>query len=194
MINKIFKILNFLKINSWWISLTISIIAISFTLLRTTPFEMDWAGFVLGVLSLFITILIGWQISTVINFQKEKEDLLKEFNVSKNEISKLSVEFNAQYYLSNITLMKLYMRSNNHYEVIQCLSNILIKTLDNEENMELKLAWEYFKNKGFMFDKEDDKVESTYQLMFFRSKAELNDLNKLRLQELTKLLLISKYN
>lgn len=46
--------------------------------------EADWMGILVGILSLLVTVLIGWQIYTTINIKEE----LKETNTLRKEIDK----------------------------------------------------------------------------------------------------------
>lgn len=57
------------------ISLTMSIISLCNSLPRTDG--LDYIGVIVGILSLLVTILIGWNIYTVIDFNKKKEELAK---------------------------------------------------------------------------------------------------------------------
>ena len=55
------------KLYVWisFISAALSITAISLVLLRCEPVEADWAAIEVTVLSVLVTILIGWQIWNV---------------------------------------------------------------------------------------------------------------------------------
>lgn len=57
------------------ISLTFSIISLCNSQPRTSG--LDYIDVIVGILSLLVTILIGWNIYTVIDFNKKKEELAK---------------------------------------------------------------------------------------------------------------------
>ncbi|WP_313386943.1 hypothetical protein [Chishuiella sp.] len=124
------KILNFLKINSWWISLTLSIGAICFSYLRATPFEMDWAGFVLGVLALLTSALISWQIFALFDFKKEKEESLKSMLSIANSIS-------ADRILLADSLFNYFMTKKEDYEVIKYGYDLISLTQNQNEFLKL---------------------------------------------------------
>lgn len=70
-----------LKNNSGWISLLsllVSAFAIGFSWLRAEPMETDWMAILVGALALLTSVLIGWQILSMINFKTEKDNLFKE--------------------------------------------------------------------------------------------------------------------
>ena len=56
-------------------SLIMSIFSLCNSLPRTDG--LDYIGVIVGILSLLVTILIGWNIYTVIDFNKKKEELSK---------------------------------------------------------------------------------------------------------------------
>ena len=58
------------------ISLVVSLISVSCVLLRCEPMTMDWMGMLVGILSLLVTILIGWQIYNVLQVEKKIHDVL----------------------------------------------------------------------------------------------------------------------
>lgn len=66
-----------------WISTTISIAAIGFSIValaKAAPIndlDFDYYGAIIGVLSLLVTLLMGYQIYTVINVKKEMDEVRK---------------------------------------------------------------------------------------------------------------------
>lgn len=59
------------------ITLVIGIAALSVSLLRCEPITMDWMGVLVGVLSFLVTILLGWQIYTLIDIRKIQQEVKK---------------------------------------------------------------------------------------------------------------------
>ena len=66
-----------------WISTTISIVALGIAIValaRTAPIkglDFDYYGAIIGVLSFLVTLLMGYQIYTVINVKKEMDEVRK---------------------------------------------------------------------------------------------------------------------
>ena len=65
------------------ISLVVSLISVSCVLLRCEPMTMDWMGMLVGILSLLVTILIGWQIYNVLQVSKEEAIGTSLFNLGQ---------------------------------------------------------------------------------------------------------------
>lgn len=62
-----------------YIIIIASLIMSSIAICRSLPriYGVDYIGVIIGILSLLVTILIGWNIYTVIDFNKKKEELSK---------------------------------------------------------------------------------------------------------------------
>lgn len=95
------------------ISLTFSIISLCNSQPRTSG--LDYIGVIVGILSLLVTILIGWNIYTVIDFNKKKEELAKNEAVLSDLILRVNnnttadsaaLEFNFAY-------LYAYLLTNN---------------------------------------------------------------------------------
>ena len=69
------------------IALIISVIAIFISFLRSRPMEVEWANFLIAILSILVTLLIGWQISNYITFYKDIER--KMGKITDEKISKM---------------------------------------------------------------------------------------------------------
>lgn len=72
-----------------WIAIILSIIAIIIATIRCEPITLDWMGVLVGILSLLVTILLGWQIYNALriehqikNFENKIEDKIQE--IEKN--------------------------------------------------------------------------------------------------------------
>ena len=65
------------------ISIIISITSLSIVAPRSKTLDFDYIGVIIGLLSLIVTVLIGWQIYSTINIKnlisKEVDDKLKGF-------------------------------------------------------------------------------------------------------------------
>lgn len=78
------------KLYVWisFISAALSITAISLVLLRCEPVEADWAAIEVTVLSVLVTILIGWQIWNVIKIEEKIREHKTFFDEKMKEVSK----------------------------------------------------------------------------------------------------------
>lgn len=78
------------------VSVVISVISLSISAPRGKQLDFDYIGVIVGLFSLLVTILIGWQIYSTINIKnvitKEVKDSLKEF-----ENRSLQAIVNSQY-------------------------------------------------------------------------------------------------
>jgi len=79
------------------IAIAISIAAICFVLCRIEPITIDWMGMLVGILSMLVVILIGWNIATLVDargiykeFESLKNNYEKKFIDLKNEADKNS--------------------------------------------------------------------------------------------------------
>ena len=57
------------------VSILLSISALCVSILRCEPMTADWLGILVGVLSLLVTFLLGWQIYTLIDIRKIQQDV-----------------------------------------------------------------------------------------------------------------------
>lgn len=149
-----------------WVSLLALVIALVALMLsyRATPVDFkDYWGFVLGVLTLLVTLLIGWQIYNSIEIKKQLDNTKEK----QLEIEKKMTEFNKSLIvmdsglnftqgLSNsnerplsayrdfINALDSAYDANNHTTVEDCYNNLqamiqkLTLTLKTNENIEVK--------------------------------------------------------
>lgn len=68
------------------LAIILSVIAIGVTLSRT-ELSFDYLGLITGILGLLVTILIGWNIYTGVDFRNEKEQLHKYFEEQKKSVN-----------------------------------------------------------------------------------------------------------
>lgn len=149
-----------------WVALVALVIAVVALMLsyRVTPVDFkDYWGFVLGVLTLLVTLLIGWQIYNSIEIKKQLDNTKEK----QLEIEKKMTEFNKSLIvmdsglnftqgLSNsnerplsayrdfINALDSAYDANNHTAVEDCYNNLqamiqkLSQTLKTNENIEVK--------------------------------------------------------
>lgn len=85
------------------ISLMLSLISICIAAYRTPELGFDYQGIIVGLLSLLITVLIGWQILSVIDIRRIKNDVLnlnlENYTRSEKNIVEIQISL-SQYYLN----------------------------------------------------------------------------------------------
>lgn len=70
------------------IAIVVSIIAISVALVYKQPITADWLGVLVGILSLLVMLLIGWNIYSVIDLNRLKNDTEILNNTIDKEVDK----------------------------------------------------------------------------------------------------------
>ncbi len=89
------------------ISLLISVLAIILVCTKADNLRLDWNA-IIGILSILVTALIGWQIWNVISF----EDRIKRAELRSEEIVKEASEtaFRRALFMVNLTSSSVYMQ------------------------------------------------------------------------------------
>lgn len=87
------------------LSLLFSIAALCLSLFRCPPITYDWMAVIVSVLSLLTTVLLGWQIFSLFNINKIKDDFKKE----KVSIFKDQIEVRVG---MNVTMFEFMVREN----------------------------------------------------------------------------------
>lgn len=88
--------------------------------------EADWMGILVGILSLLVTVLIGWQIYTTINIKEE----LKETNTLRKEIDKKieaaikDMEINFAKELGSVSSILMSLSSDRRKDLVKNLFGI----------------------------------------------------------------------
>lgn len=77
--------MNYLKKHGSTISVAISLIALSISICRCEPIKMDWLGVLVGILSLLVTAILGWQIYSVIDIKKTVSEIKSHTNRTQEE-------------------------------------------------------------------------------------------------------------
>lgn len=148
-----------------YISIILSLIAIAVSCFLPKPVELDMFNSVITLLALLVTVLIGWQVFQVINFQKEKEEIYKEFD------RRMSFIKNEQTLLSS-SLFSYYMKEGKDYEVFLQGMEVIRLNLDNDELASTMFtALMEYSEKGFSFQFDYQLREA--QNLFMSFKPEL---------------------
>ncbi|MEN5132396.1 hypothetical protein [Elizabethkingia anophelis] len=67
------------------ITLVVSVAAIILVICRIEPIVWDWMAILVGILSLLVTVLLGWQLYQIFNINKIEEKLKYELDVFRGE-------------------------------------------------------------------------------------------------------------
>lgn len=84
------------------LSLIVSGIAIGVSFYRTEKLSMDYMGVIVGILSLLVTVLLGWNIYTVIDMKGIK----KEYEKLKEDVAFAIATTKIDLYATSVTLNK----------------------------------------------------------------------------------------
>jgi hypothetical protein len=99
------------------ISLIVSIIAIGIAIIRCEPITVNWMAILVGVFSMLVTVLIGWNIYSVIDLKKYKREY--------NKLSKI-IEKETNY---------LHNKADYHYGLSMCYNSLALAcSLSNRRN------------------------------------------------------------
>ena len=91
------------------ITLVIGIAALSVSFFRCEPITMDWMGVLVGVLSFLVTILLGWQIYTLIDIRKIQQDV-------KSNKAEMTLEAHKRLGEAHYALWAFYLNSIENRE------------------------------------------------------------------------------
>lgn len=103
------------------IAVTISIIALCHTCPRIIPIDkcgnadlgFDYIGAIVGILSILITVLIGWNIYTVIDVKKTKEEINDYKERTQRIINRSLLEMQMELSATSVSLIKDVIKINN---------------------------------------------------------------------------------
>lgn len=73
------------------ISLIVSVVAICLAIMRCEPIEAEWAAVEVTVLSVLVTLLLGWQIWSVVGFEKRVNSINDRID---KQVIKIANDFN----------------------------------------------------------------------------------------------------
>lgn len=115
-----------------------SIVAICVSLPSAQELEMDYLGVIIGILSLLVTMLIGWQIYNAITIEKKIKD---ETENLKREISDYIESDNGKrdalsMYVLGLTHARIALIENDYEDAFACFINALDSVNKIDENEE----------------------------------------------------------
>lgn len=117
---KIFSIINVIACIS-------NLIILAFLFPRSQELEFDYAGIIVSILSILVTILVGWQIYTVLKIEKDVEkEFVQLYRQLSDEIkNKTECIKNSTLLVSLSQLGKTLYNNNNKQEAISTFFNAL---------------------------------------------------------------------
>lgn len=107
------------------LSVIVSVTALAISIIRCEPMSMDWATFLVTILSALICALIGWQIYTLIDLRKIQKELqaTKLHSLLESERnSTITCHAIADYYYSIVVGESPF--SNEHYLIYYRVSEL----------------------------------------------------------------------
>ena len=103
-------------------AIIVSLVSIMISSPRYTPINIDYLGVIAGVLSILVTILLGWQIWTVISIDNKINNSVE--SMKKNIVKELSkVEERANniiLYANTVSNARIDMIEKNYASAIFC--------------------------------------------------------------------------
>lgn len=129
-------------IKSYWgnclsiVAIICSIVAICISLPSTSELGIDYIGVIVGILSLLVTILIGWQIYNAITIEKKIKD---ETESLKKEISDYLENDNGtrdslSMYVLGLTHARIALIEHDYEDAFACFINALDSVSKIDEN------------------------------------------------------------
>lgn len=86
------------------IAIIVSVIALCVVCVRNSALDIDWYGALIGVLSLLVTVLIGWNIYTMIDANRFKEDIRRDIGILEEKHEEMKRAFRNEVIATKATL------------------------------------------------------------------------------------------
>ena len=95
------------------ISIIVSVIALFIAYFRCKPLEANWPGILVGILSVLVTVLIGWNISSLLDVKELAREMEKRIKESKENELQLGVSLHSS--LANIHSSQFKLATGHEY-------------------------------------------------------------------------------
>lgn len=94
-----------------WLAIGVSLLMSVIALCRSLPCVagLDYMGVIVGILSLLITVLIGWNIYSVVDFNKKKEELIAQEQIVKSLVLQISNGMTANAGVTEQSFASIYL-------------------------------------------------------------------------------------
>lgn len=160
--------------------LLIPLLCIHFPRIIDNNLGIDYLGIIVGVLTILVTVLIGWNIYTIIDYQKEISKTKKELNSIKQDINTLAnktIQERTELFASIqkdfalISLRNYLMRVDKSF-----LSSIFTYTIKSV------ICYSYLKD----YKQADDLIASLINAIPKETYNSIDNKDKLNIKEITK--------
>lgn len=124
---------NWIAIGLSGIAIIISVIAICFAAYRTPELQFDYIGVLVGIIASLVTVLIGWNIYTLIDI-KETSQRLNEFREEfekKIKSVKGEVEFNVKLEIMQTVPVLIARENGDLVQTLKFMFNVFHENTDN---------------------------------------------------------------
>lgn len=102
------------------VSISLSLAALCIAYFRCEPLTMDWMGVLVGVLSFLVTLLLGWQIYTLIDIRKIQQEMKeKDMKIYKRSELNLAEAHMALWAFYQTCMTEGNLAENSHYGFVQ---------------------------------------------------------------------------
>lgn len=139
------------------IAIGVSIVAIVVSLKYNQPLTADWFGILVGILSLLVMALIGWNIYSVIDLNKVKDDTKKINEGIESRINKIESKVKADMTYEMLLISNFYQSIN-----VRSLEDSLACGFRNFETLSdnniAKSLWREWMLSSFISLVDEDKV------------------------------------
>lgn len=161
-------------------ALLIPLLCMHFPRIIDSNLGFDYMGVIVGVLSLLVTVLVGWNIYTIIDYQKEISKTKKELNFIKQDINTLAnktIQERTELFASIqkdfalISLRNYLMRVDKSF-----LSSIFTYTIKSV------ICYSYLKD----YKQADDLIASLINAIPKETYNSIDNKDKLNIKEITK--------
>lgn len=143
------------------IAIVISIIAISVALVYKQPITADWLGVLVGILSLLIMMLIGWNIYSVIDLNKIRHDTEKINKELETRVNNIESKVKADMTYEMLTISNFYQSITVRSKVDALACGFRNFKILSDENIAKSLWREWILSSFINFvDKEDSAQDS----------------------------------
>lgn len=161
-------------------ALLIPLLCMHFPRIIDSNLGFDYMGIIVGVLTILVTVLIGWNIYTIIDYQKEISKTKKELNSIKQDINTLAnktIQERTELFASIqkdfalISLRNYLMRADKSF-----LSSIFTYTIKSV------ICYSYLKD----YKQADDLIASLINAIPKETYNSIDNKDKLNIKEITK--------
>lgn len=157
------------------IAIVVSIIAISVALVYKQPITADWLGVLIGILSLLVMMLIGWNIYSVIDLNKIRHDTENINKEIETRVNNIESKVKADMTFEMLAISNFYQSITVRSKVDALVCGFRNFKILSDENM-AKILWREWILSSFInfVDKEDAAQDS---ISYLKQNVPLEEIN-----------------